>query len=110
MVGFNLVPISQGNTGPAVERSLPTPIPSLLLFLLSETLIVGLSDFMGGAFPPGEGPGPHRFPDCWFPTKHRWSLPGTELGAMESLHSIFFFFYRKMCAAKSGSPGNILAA
>lgn len=43
-----------------------------------------------------------------FPTKNRWALPGMELGAMES--SKLNFFNKKMHAAKSGSPGDILAA
>ena len=45
------------------------------------------------------------FPTAGFPTKHRWALPGIELGASESSELNFFFFNRKMRAAKLGSPG-----
>ena len=47
------------------------------------------------------------FPTAGFTTQRRWALPGIELGATESSE---LNFLQEIRAAKSGSPGDILAA
>lgn len=99
-------------TRPVQEPRAQPPHPSTLppvycsFYSGTEAFIVLLSDFLqvkGIAF------GLIDFLTAGCPTKHRWALPDIELGAMES-SNLNFFFNRKMCAAKSGSMGDILAA